>query len=230
MKTLKLKDIEALFKSSITVRSIAEQLESCKADDDASVVATHMNELDFDVAGINDGNETYAYVERSALGSGSCKDHQQTFHLSELVADSTSLMELLPLMKNSPRFFVLCGNRVDGIVSHSDLQKPPVRMLLFSMLSLLEMVLLRLVQTYYPHDSWKGKLGGSRLKGVTDLQAQRKARNEAIELADCLQFCDKRDLVLGCADARAYLGFKTKGEGDRILTQAENLRNKLAHA
>jgi hypothetical protein len=71
---------------------------------------------------------------------------------------------------------------------------------------------------------------GRRLEAARKLQAERKARNEAIELSDCLQFCDKWELVLRCPPGRAYLGFRSKRMGQLILEEAEELRNKLAHA
>ncbi len=230
MKRLGLKDVKELFENSITVRSIAEELQSRNASEDASIVLKSMAELDFDVMGIEQEGVTYGYVERSRLGTGPCRNYQRIFHPSELIAESTPLMDLLPILRDLPRVFVLYRNRVSGIVTQGDLQKPPVRMLLFGLLTLLEMLLLRLVQAHYPHDSWQEIVISTRLQGVRNLQAERKARNEAIELADCLQFCDKRDLVLRCPQACAYLGFETRRQGDLMLKEAEDLRNKLAHA
>jgi hypothetical protein len=194
------------------------------------IVRKSMEKLDFDVMGIIQEGVTDGYVERSLLGTGPCRNYQRIFHPSELIAESTPLMDLLPILRDLPRVFVLYRNRVSGIVTQGDLQKSPVRMLLFGLLTLLEMLLLRLVQTHYPRDSWLKYLKSVRLESAKKLQAERQARNEAIELADCLQFCDKRELVLRCLEIRRHLGFKSKEIGERVLKSAENLRNKLAHA
>ena len=61
------------------------------------------------------------------------------------------------------------------------------------------------------------------------LYKERKARNEEIDLADCLQICDKRDLILKLV-GYGELGFESKGKAERLFEDAENLRNRLAHS
>ncbi len=125
--------------------------------------------------------------------------------------------------------FVLDRNRVDGIVTRGDLQKAPVRMLLFGLITTLEMLLLSLVKESYPNDVWQGSLKLTRLDKAKALHAQRQSRNEAIELSDCLQFCDKTSLVLDKPDAWARL-CDSRGTAARVLRSAEALRDRLAHA
>mgnify|MGYP005641987019 CR=1 FL=1 len=132
--------------------------------------------------------------------------------------------------RDSPRVFVLDRNRVSGIVTRGDLQKAPVRMLLFGLLTLLEMQLLRLIRIYYLQDSWQKLLKEDRLNSAKERLAERQARNEAIGLADCLQFCDKRVIILKTPEVRESIGLKSKNSGERLLKCAEDLRNKLAHA
>jgi hypothetical protein len=51
-----------------------------------------------------------------------------------------------------------------------------------------------------------------------------------LHLADCLQFCDKRDIVLKADKLYSQLGFESKESGERLLKELEDLRNDLAHA
>lgn len=232
MKQLKSssQDLRDLFEHSITVRHLVEKIKSCQADDDAAVVRKRIEKLDFDVLGIEEKGVIYGYVERSNLETGPCRKYQRTFHPSELIAESTPLIDLLPILRNTPRVFVLNRNRVSGIVTRGDLQKAPVRMLLFGLVTLLEMHLLHLVRIYYPQDSWQEFLKGARLESAKKLLAERQARNEAIDLADCLQFCDKRELILRSPQIRERIGLKSKESGEHLLKSAEDLRNKLVHA
>lgn len=232
MKQLKSnsQDLRDLFEHSITVRHIAEDLQVCQADNDAAVVQNRMEKLDFDVLGIEENGVICGYVEQSSLETGRCGDYQCTFSPSELIAESTPLIDLLPILRDSPRVFVLDRNRISGIVTRGDLQKAPVRMLLFGLLTLLEMQLLRLIRIYYPQDSWQKLLKEDRLKSAKERLAKRQARNEAIDLADCLQFCDKRVIILKTSEIRERIGLKSKKYGECLLKSAEDLRNKLAHA
>lgn len=223
-------DLQDLFKESITVKYLAEPLKTVPADEDAEALQPWMEAHDYDVLGVEDRGSLCGYVERSRLGQGRCGDYQQIFHPSELIAASTPLIELLPLLRQKPRLFVLEGNRITGIVTCGDLQKAPVRMLLFGLVTLLEMNLLRLVRIYYPHDTWQPLLKKERLIAAKHLWDQGRARNEAIDLVDYLQFCDKRDLILASTEIVERLGLKSKRYGERFLKAAEALRNKLAHA
>lgn len=231
MKQLKSssQDLRDLFEHSITVRHIAEKLQSCQADDDAVGVRRRMEEFDFDVLGLEEKGVVSGYIEQSSLETGTCIKYLHTFHPSELISESTPLIDLLPILRDVPRVFVLDRNKVSAIVTRGDLQKAPVRMLLFGLVTLLEMHLLRLIRIYYPNDSWQEFLSDGRLEQAKKLLSERHARNEAIDLADCLQFCDKRDLILRRSDIQKSVGLESKKSGE-LLESAEKLRNKLAHA
>jgi len=211
-------DLRGLFRS-MSVEHVLEELKCCRADDDAANIRDHMGEdnLDFDVMGLEDKGKVYGYVERESLGSGPCRNYQKTFHPSELISKSTPLTDLFPLLRNAPRMFVLDGNRVMGIVTRGDLQKAPVRMLLFGFVTLIEMNLLRLIRTRYPNDSWITSLSDNRVNKARELHANRKARNEA-------------NLILSIPVIRHRIESEFGKSGDRFLSSLEKLRDKLAHA
>ena len=231
MKQLKSssQDLRYLFEN-ITVKHVLERLQCCNAKEDAVVVKKRMKKLDFDVMGIKDKGITYGYVKKSELENGPCKKYENKFHPSELVAESMPLTYLLPILYDTQRVFVLERNKVNGIVTRGDLQKAPVRMFLFGLITLLEMNLLYLIRIYYPNESWIKSIEFKRLEKAKKLQSMRKDRNEAIDLADCLQFCDKRDLILKKPEIIKNIGIKSKKSIKQILESAENLRNNLAHA
>lgn len=54
--------------------------------------------------------------------------------------------------------------------------------------------------------------------------------NEAIDLADCLQFADKRTIVLNSDTLWSALGFPSKNKGKELLEALEHLRDELVHA
>jgi len=231
MKQLKSssKDLRYLFEN-ITVKHVLERLQCCNAEEDAVVVKKRMKKLDFDVMGIKDKGITYGYVKQLKLKNGLCKEYRNLFHPSELVAESMPLIDLLPILHDNQRIFVLERNQVNGIVTRGDLQKAPIRMLLFGLVTLLEMNLLYLIKIYYPKDSWTKHLKVNRLKNAEKLQSIRKERNEAIDLVDCLQFCDKSKLILKKPEILKSIGIKSIQYAERILKSSEILRNNLAHA
>jgi hypothetical protein len=86
------------------------------------------------------------------------------------------------------------------------------------------------VRIYYPQDSWQKVLKPERLEVAQRLWRESQERNEATDLLDYLQFCDKRELILNQPELLQQLGLKSKRFGERFLKSAEQLRNRLAHA
>jgi hypothetical protein len=58
---------------------------------------------------------------------------------------------------------------------------------------------------------------------------RRLARNEEIDLADCLQLCDKRTLLLKDDRLRESLSLGSNSQAERFLKGIEKLRDRLAH-
>jgi hypothetical protein len=125
---------------------------------------------------------------------------------------------------------VVVLGEVGGIVTRGDLQKAPVRMWLFGLISLIEMQLLRIIREFFQIDSWQPLISPKRLEKAKSLLEERQRRNEGIDLADCIQFADKRDIVLKNDKLRHLLEIKSKEEGKQLFENLENLRNDLAHA
>ena len=86
------------------------------------------------------------------------------------------------------------------------------------------------IHTAYPNDTWKESLNDKRVSKAMKLYKERKDRNDEITVLQCLQFCDKRDLILFREDLRQELGIESKTNGKRMLESAESLRNDLSHS
>ena len=180
--------------------------------------------------GVSEDNQTSGYIEKSKLTAGRCRDYITVFHPFQLIADSTPLSDILPIMRQNHWIFVLDKNRVTSIVTRADLQKAPVRLFMFGLITLLEMNMQRIIESFYRRDSWQGFLSPGRLQIAHDLLIERQKRNEAIGLVDCLHFCDKGMLIIRSEEIRKKLGIKSNEKGRQLLKAAEGLRNKLAHA
>ena len=232
MKHLKssLRNLRQVFDRSVSVRYIAEPFVSFDAQRHSADVLPFMNGKDFDVVGVRQNGAVIGYVHRADLRKGTLEQYTKPFDEQLLVEDWSPLLAVLELLVRSPQVFIVVMGEVSGIITKGDLQKAPVRMWLFGVLSLLEMQFLRLIRASYPKDTWKGFISKNRLAKAEQMLQERKRRNEAIDLADCLQFCDKRTIVLSSDTLRHALGFPSKDKGEELLKAFEHLRDELAHA
>ena len=228
----RLTELRSILGSGITALAIREPLRSCPADAPAKEMKILLKKRDYDVAGVKDTEvgAVIGFVKREPLDKSYVRDHLEPITAENLVSEATPLPQLLTTLRDKEFTFVLVGSEVNGIVTRADLNKPPVRVYLFGLISLLEMHLSFWVRSEYRDNSWQNKLKKERLEGAKSLFAQRKKRNQEIILFECLQFCDKRDLILDIQKLRNQLNLGSKKKAHSLLTKAEELRNKIAHS
>jgi len=230
MKHLKssLTDLRELFERTVTVSQIAEPLVSFDAGQPGAEVRALMEQRDYDVVGVRTNGLVTGYVTRAELSDASIGAQRRDIDERHQVRESEPLLSAITLLRSQRYVFVRVLGQVGGIITRGDLQKTPVRLWLFGLLSLLEMEMQRALRRRHPADSWTVLLSESRLKSARRIFEERQRRNEAIDLSDCLQLCDKAAVL---KDELFVLGgFESKARLSKFLNDIEGLRNALAHA
>jgi len=209
---------------------VAEPLASFDWDRPAAEVAAFMAAHDYDRVGIRREGIVRAYVERGELDGGRCGDHARSFGPDDLVPETASLQEVIESLGINGRCFVTVLDEVSAVVTLQDLEKPPVRMFLFGMITLLEMVFTQAVEAAFPGDAWRAHVAAARLAKAEELQAERRRRGVEVRLLDCLQFSDKGQLAIRVPtiDPERVLQMSRKA-ALRGLKELEDIRNNLAH-
>lgn len=232
MKQLKssYQDLHRIFRHSITAREIAEPLASFEKEHPAPKVLSFMKERDFDVVGVRNEGVITGYVLRESLGSETVGDYMQPFDELEVMDESNPLLDTLESLRSSRWVFIRFLGNPSGIVTRGDLQKAPMRMWLFGLISLLEMQLLRRIRDAYPQNLWQRYLTPGRLEAAQRIFDERKRRNDSIDLAECLQFADKKTIFSKSKTLFEILNFVNPKDWNRFMIEVENLRNKIAHS
>lgn len=232
MKHLKssLYDLRELFDRSVSVRHLAEPFVSFDAQRLAAEVRAFMEAKNFDIVGVRDNGVVVGYVERTTLKEGTLEQYRKSFDKQPILNEWSPILEALQLLDKFPHVFVVAMGKVAGIITKGDLQKAPVRMWLFGVLSLIEMQFLRLIRAAYQQDSWEILISPSRLKKAQQSLQVRQRQNEEIDLADCLQFADKGEIVVKSDLFCRVFGCISKGEAKDFLKELRHLRDNLAHA
>jgi hypothetical protein len=232
MKQLKssYQDLHRIFRHSITAREIAEPLASFEMDYPAPKVRDFMEARDFDVVGVRSDGVIAGYVTRESLGSDTVGEYMVSVEDKDGINESDSLLDALESLRASRWVFIRFLGNPNGIITRGDLQKAPMRMWLFGLISLLEMQLLRRIRDTYPQDEWKDYLSPNRLEAAQRIFDERQRKNDSIDLAECLQIGDKKTIFRKSEKLFGLVGFNGFKKWDQFMRDVEDLRNKLAHS
>jgi hypothetical protein len=222
--------IRRFFHTGFTAADIAEYLISYDANQPADAVRQRMADHDFDVVGLRDDGFVVGYICHEDLTEGACSDHLRYFGSNQVTAAEVPLRETLIRLGEQPFQFVTSLGAVGGIITRADLQKPPVRMWLFGLITLIEHAFGVMIRVRYPNASWRTHLSETRLRRAERFQAERRRRNESLDLVGCLALADKGQVLFKDAEFREQLGMESRSAAKEAIKNMEQLRNSLAHA
>ena len=222
--------LRRLFLEGFSAMDIAESLVSF--DENAQVAGVHqfMQKKRFDLVGVRRNGLVEGYVRHEDLTSGVCGDHFRSFTPDDdLVPDTANLIDVVKSLAINQQCFVTILDHVGAIITLTDLEKPPMRMFLFGMITIIEMKMTEVLRQRYPGDSWQEFLSEKRVDVARKLQEERNRRGQQVELVDCLQFGDKGWIITYDDELRESLGHKSRRETRTAVKEFETLRNNLAH-
>ena len=139
------------------------------------------------------------------------------------------LAEVIHILTMFSCCFVTLGGAVSGVISRQDIEKPVVRMWLFGIIILIEMILMKHIRHRWPDEGWLKLLSAGRIDKAKELQRLRMERGLEVELLDCLQFSDKLNISMNEPDFLQVTGFMSSKAAKRAIKDLEALRNNLAH-
>ncbi|CAG0972133.1 hypothetical protein PHYC_01307 [Phycisphaerales bacterium] len=223
-----LASLQGLLDREITVALVSEDLHAVQADVPAGEVRSVLDARGFDECGIVRGTSVHEYVERTALQAGSVGDHARPVPLERVVAPSTPLWACMGRLASNGPLYVLGDHGLDGIVTKFDLGKQPARLLMFGVVSLLEMTMLALARRV-AGEGWRAYLTAPRIESAERLHAERQRRGEEIDLMDCLQLSDKVTIFVKTEPLKALLGGSRQSIEDQFKS-LQKIRDNLAHA
>ena len=223
-------NLQRVFEQSFVTLDLCEPLISFDETSSANEVRKMMESRRLEVVGVRLSGLVGGYVDRSELIGGTCGDYLKPFLESQMVQGTLPLADLVLRMKDQRRVFVSILGSVGGIVSRSDLDKPPMRMWLFGIVTLIEMRFTDLIRMSAKTEEWKAFLSPSRFDKAKELYEERIRRNQELELLDCLQLSDKMQIIARNEHLRSMTQFESRSKMDAATKMLEKLRNNLAHA
>jgi len=219
-----------LFFHGFTALDVAEPLVSFDVDNDALAVRQFLLERDFDLVGLRRHGLVCGYTRRERLTAGRCGDHLIPFcPESDLIPETSNLVDVVRSLAINRQCFVTVLDQPSAIITLPDLEKPPMRMFLFGLITIGEMLMTDYLRHKYGDDAWQELLSPARLTKARELQAERQRRGQSVELIDCLQYGDKGWILSYDRELREVLGHASRRETREAVKEMEMLRNNLAH-
>ncbi len=216
--------------SSITVRDLTTtQLWSVAGNEQAADIAALMDLHRFDVAPVA-ARRIASYVEAEVLRGrpGVASDAASPIATQHLVSSSLPLSEMILCLEDRPWYFVLDHSQVTSLITRADLQLPAVSTVIFGFVTVAEASMNQLIEHHLGGD-WEQLLTHGRIEAAKRIHALRLAHNAEITLLECIQMCDRFDLIATQPQLVASLGFTSKRSFETFSKEFAELRNTLAH-
>jgi hypothetical protein len=209
---------------------LAEPLVSFDEDASAPAVRAFLEARGLSLVGVRREGLVAAFAFASDLAGGRLAEHAREFEPDDVVPATASLPDTIASLDANGRCFVSILGRPGGIVTFRELDKPPVRMWLFGMITVFESYLARSIREMWPNESWAALLSPGRRSKAEQLLEERRRRGHPGDLLDCLQLADKGGLLTKRPEFLAQTRFSSKREADDAFQRIQALRNGLAHA
>jgi CBS domain len=223
--------LQRIFREGFSAADIAESLISFDDSTSVNEVRSFMAEREFEFVGIRRRGLVAGLVERADLGEvGAAADFMRDIETSQVIQSSAPFSDVVLRLNDFPRLFVTAFGEISGLVTRSDLLKPPLRMWLFGMITLIEMRFSLLIERFCGGEQWREFVSEGRLQKAEALLEERQRRNQSLDLLDCLQFSDKGQIVARNKELRAQTRFESRRQIEDAFKGLERLRNNLAHS
>jgi hypothetical protein len=222
--------MKKLFTEGFSVIDIVEPLpaiDACRPGADALSI---VEKTRLPLLGVTEEGRITGYLRLEDIAEGECGATARPFDDMPVLDETTSLPAAFEALADSPYCFVRVEGEVRAIVGRMDIQKAPVRMWLFGMVTIIEMFLSRIITDAYPDEGWREMLSKNRLRRAERLLMERSRRGEGVRLIDCLQLSDKANIVMKDSELFSQLRFESKRSAQKAVKEFESLRNNLAHS
>jgi len=205
-------------------------LVTCDIDEPVAAVIARPDAQAFDQLPVVDGGRIVGLLRCRAFTAetptkDTVRDVFDRIDETILIAADAGILGFLLGAKKSPCRLILDGVRITGLVSKSDLQKLPVRSLLFHIVTHLELAMAAWIRRHFPDDAtWLGVLTESRREAVEQRYRELAEARLAIDRLTATMFADKRAVILRTA-VLPMSHNRAKQEFETI----EALRDAVAH-
>jgi len=209
--------LRLLFEEQINVLPIAENLVIFEKD----TYREEMERRNFHSAIVN--------VDGVLMKFDEGDESPQALTEEDLMDANTPLLKAFRMLIARRRYFIKDEEgKLAYIVTRTDLDKIPLRIGFFGLISLLETHLKDAIRKYLPN--WQESISESRLSSAKNLYDWKKARKEEIDLVQCLQFGDLGSIFSKNQRFKKFDPNLSRERFVQTINYIGKLRDALAHS
>ena len=228
------------FHAGLEVRLIAtprEELKTCHPDE-LILTVVRQNTEPYDFIPVIDDNKTdnpviiglfhagnHTYPDETTI-EGRIGDIYRPLSEEFIIGGDSSILEFIKDADARPCRLIVSGANISGLVSLSDLQKLPVRAVLFALITGLEITMMDAIRRMYKDEKdWLEVLSPGRRKIIEDQKRKSRAVDVFVDTLLFTQFSDKKILI-----KKRFTNGRSKSSLENTLSEIELLRDNVAHA
>jgi hypothetical protein len=218
------------FMGLFTASDIAENILSFDSDTKIDKAISAFSYHKQSVASIRINGEVQGFIRQQDLKGVVCGESMRHYTIDQVIKGSANLNVVIHVLTRHDYCFVSVMGEVTSVITRNDINKPQVKMWLFGLVTMIETTLMKLIDKFYPDESWKEVLSPGRLIKAEEIREERKRRNIHCQLSDCLQLSDKASILISSKKTLEFMGFDSAKQAKKVIKELESLRNHLAHA
>lgn len=211
-----------------------KELCSFRLREKASNVLEEMEAHNFDVAAVTENGNVQWFVQRKALKAQNSsillKEVAESIMVKYVISEQTKIEELLDLLTKQDFFFVIGKKEVTGLITYADLNRRPVKLLFYLLISELEARLIEMIKHRFPQitDSFKHLRPAQKMEIEGYLKGSRRGDSE-ISVEQYFSTSHVVTIVVEDSTLREQLGYSSKKQARKNLDPIVSLRNKIMH-
>ena len=153
------------------------------------------------------------------------KDYFYPISEKLIIGGNSTIIDFLKNVENEPFKLVISKSNVSGFVTYSDIQKIPVRVSIFSLITELEIIISNFISNKFHNDDWMDHLSTGRVEKIKEKIKEFKDNDNYVSKIIYTELPDKLDII-----SKLKLLNISRKELKKQFNEITKLRNKVAHA
>jgi hypothetical protein len=218
------------FLRGFTARDIADPLLSVDECSGVAEANRVVKETRVQVLAVRRQGLAHTWIRADDLSSHPTLLNAREFSPDVVIEHYASLNEVVAGLRTNDYLFMRDVGHIVGVLSRRSIEKPPMRMWLFGIVTVSEQRVTQLIAEVNSSGGWERHLSSGRMAKAQELQQMRLDRGQQRSLLDCLQLADKGQIIARDEMLRSRTRFESRKQVESFVQSLQDLRNNLAHA